>query len=166
MIDVQRRQNGGSWVIILLSFIIALMVAILPLPESIALYKPDLVALVLVYWCVLAPKKVGVGLGWVAGLIVDVMQFGLLGQNALSKTVLAFLVIRFGERIRYFSLLQQSIVVFVLLSIDTAILVLIRNVVSGTKLEIWAWMPTVTSMVLWPIIFVFLRRTRRLSRLS
>ena len=164
MIDGQK--TSGGWFIIPLSFAVALLVMILPLPEWMTDYRPDLVALVLIYWCLMTPNKIGIVVGWLVGLIVDVMQFGLLGTNALSKTVLAFLVIRFNERIRLFSKFQQSIVVFVLLSIDTAILVWVRNIVSGTKLEIWAWMPTVISMLLWPILVVTLRRVGRFSRLS
>lgn len=164
MIDGQ--QISGGWFIIPLSFAVALVVMILPLPEWITPYRPDLAALVLVYWCLMVPKKVGIGVGWLVGLVVDVMQFGLLGKNALSKTVLAFLVTKFNERIRLFSLFQQSIVVFVLLSIDTAILVWVRNIVSGTKIEIWAWMPTIIGMILWPILVVILKSARRFSPLS
>ena len=162
MIDAKR--TGGSWFIIFLSFVVALVVTVLPLSVWIAPYRPDLVAMVLIFWCLMAPSKVGTGAGWLVGLFMDVLLFGILGKNALSKMVLAFIVTRYSDRIRLFSLFQQSIVVFILLSIDTAILAWVRNILVGTKLEIWAWMPTVVGMILWPILYVILRSMGRVGR--
>jgi len=63
-------------------------------------YVPDWVTLVLIYWCMAAPQRVGVGAAWLVGLGLDLLTFGLVGSHALTKTVIAFLVGRVALRLR------------------------------------------------------------------
>lgn len=54
-------------------------------------WVPDLLAVVLVFWTVHQPMRISIGGAFVFGLLMDVHQGGLLGQNALAYTVLSFL---------------------------------------------------------------------------
>ena len=81
--------------LILASFVAAMVLTIVPLPGAIRLLRPDWVALVLVYWCMALPVRIGVGSGWVLGLFLDVLYGSLLGEQALAKALLAYLTLRF-----------------------------------------------------------------------
>ncbi len=59
--------------LILASFVLAMMLAIIPLPDSVRLLRPDWVSLVLVYWCMAVPERIGVGSGWIVGLFLDAL---------------------------------------------------------------------------------------------
>jgi rod shape-determining protein MreD len=58
-----------------------------------AAWTPDLLALVLVFWSVHQPLRVGIGIAFAFGLMMDVHQSSLLGQHALAYTALSFLAI-------------------------------------------------------------------------
>jgi rod shape-determining protein MreD len=62
------------------SFALALLLNFLPW-NNVALV-PDFVALVLAFWCVRQPRLVGLGAGWLLGLLIDVGNGVLLGQHA------------------------------------------------------------------------------------
>ena len=64
---------------VLLSFLVAMMLTSLPLPESAIIYRPDWLILVLIYWCMALPERIGIFTGWLLGLTLDVMYGSLLG---------------------------------------------------------------------------------------
>ena len=71
------------------SLLLALLVNMLPLGRT--PWMPDLLALVLVFWSVHQPLRVGIGAAFVFGLAMDVHQAALLGQHALAYTALSYL---------------------------------------------------------------------------
>ena len=69
---MKHNNHHCGWVIVL-SFIIALILTIVPLSESFAPARPEFAALFLIYWNMALPHRVGVGVGWTLGLFVDVI---------------------------------------------------------------------------------------------
>ena len=98
---------------ILGSLALALLLNFLPW-KNVALV-PDFVALVLVFWCVRQPRLVGLGAGWLLGLLIDVGNGVLLGQHALAYSLLAFASITLSRRILWFPLWGQALHVAALL---------------------------------------------------
>ena len=70
---------------VILSFLTAFVLTLLPLPDWANAYRPDWVALVLIYWCLDLPHRIGPGVGWVAGLMLDITQASLLG-GAITRS--------------------------------------------------------------------------------
>ncbi len=158
------RHHGG-WAITL-SFIIALGLTILPLPEWARPLRPDWVALVLLYWSMALPQRVGVGIGWSVGLLVDVLTGTLLGQHALGLAVVAYLSLKLHQRIRVYPLWQQSLTVLFLLLLNQ-LLVMWVNGITGRPPRSWIyWAPSLVGMLLWPWLFVVLRDVRRRFRVT
>lgn len=152
--------HQGGWVI-LASFLLAYVLTILPLPEWLEIARPDWVALVLVYWCIAVPQRVGVGVGWFAGLLQDAVQNSLLGQHALAYAVLAFLTLKLHQRVRVFPLWQQALSVMLLLLL-TRLLELWANSMIGRSLTgMDYWLGALIGALLWPIVFVLMRELRR-----
>ena len=152
--------HQGRWVIVA-TFVFALLLSALPMPEAVAIWRPAWVALVLVYWCMAAPERVGVVVGWTAGLFLDVMAGTLIGQNALGLSVVAYLVHRTHLRVRVLPLWRQSITIFALVFLYQA-LVLWSNGIRGIPVMTPAyWTSPIVSMLLWPWMFVVLRVIRR-----
>ena len=150
----------GSAVIIA-SFLVALALAKLPMPDWAELWRPAWVALVLIYWCIALPGRTGVVVGWLVGLAVDVMSGTLLGQHAVAFAVVAFVSNRLHLRLRVLPLLQQALTVFVLVFIGQ-VLILWINGVKGAPVALAAYVTVpVMSMLLWPWVFVVLRDARR-----
>ena len=128
-------------------------------------YAPDWVTLVLIYWCMAAPQRVGVGAAWLVGLGLDLLTFGLVGSHALTKTVIAFLVGRVALRLRVYPVWQQTAFILILLVFETAILVAIKYLVDGRLGGMVSWPALAVGVAVWPLLFWILRRCRRWGRL-
>ena len=128
-------------------------------------YAPDWVTLVLIYWCMAAAQRVGVGAAWLVGLGLDLLTFGLVGSHALTKTVIAFLVGRVALRLRVYPVWQQTAFILILLVVETAILVAIKYLVDGRLGGMVSWPALAVGVAVWPLLFWILRRCRRWGRL-
>jgi len=158
------RHHGGG--IIVTSFVIAFMLTIVPLPSWLSPLRPEWVAMVLIYWCIALPQRVSVGYGWLAGLFVDVLRGALLGQHALGLAVIAYLAVKLHRRIRVFPLWQQALSVMVFVALEQLLVLWVQGMI-GQAREGWLyWAPSITSGVLWPWIFLTLRRARRHFRVT
>ena len=157
IVQTDHRRNS-AWKAIFISFAIALLLLTIPLPEWAMVVRPDLVSVVLVAWCFAAPAKVGVTSGWVAGLLLDALQFTVLGQNAISKGVVAYLAVRMQPRVRSVLIWQQMIAVFVLLCIDMAIVTWIRSFFGESPVTFLTWVSVFIGTLLWPFVFLTLQR--------
>lgn len=154
------NRLGGTWVITA-TFVLALLLTALPMPEAAAVWRPAWVALVLVYWCMAVPERVGVVVGWTAGLFLDVMTGTLLGQHALGLSVVAYVTHRAHRRVRVLPLWRQGITIFGLVFVYQA-LVLWSNGIRGIPVVASGyWTSPFISMFLWPWVFVVLRAVRR-----
>ena len=146
---------------ILVSFLLAMILTSLPLPESAIIYRPDWLVLVLIYWCMAMPDRIGIFTGWLLGLVLDVMYGSLLGQNAMAFSIIAYLVNILHLRVRMFPLWQQSVMVFLLVILHLAISAWIRGI-AGQFFVTWTyWVPALSSALVWPFIFIVLRHLRR-----
>jgi rod shape-determining protein MreD len=153
-------DSRNRWVIFA-SFLAALVLTILPWPVWTEQFRPDWIAMVLIYWCMALPQRVGVGTGFLAGLTLDVLYGSILGENALAKTVIAFLTVRFHLQLRMFPRWQQAVVVLLLVA-GNHLLVLWIKTLAGTAPGTWNFLtPGIVSMLLWPWLFVILRDLRR-----
>lgn len=157
------RQGYGT---ILTTFVIALILLILPLPESVQFLRPDWIALVLIYWCTTSPRRVGIGTGWTLGLLIDTLKGSLLGQHALGLSIVAFLSLKLHERMRLYPVWQQTLTILMLLTLYQLINLWILGV-TGQPPRTWDyWMPSFTGMLLWPIIYVLLQKIRLRRRIQ
>jgi rod shape-determining protein MreD len=144
---------------IVVSFALALLINFLPWP-NLAL-APDFVALTLAFWCVRQPRLVGLGVGWMLGLLTDVGNSVLLGQHALSYSVLAFCAITLSRRILWFGLWAQALHVAALLLLAQAVGTLVRL---ATGAEFPGWILVVGPLggaLLWPLVSLLLLAPQR-----
>ena len=154
------HRRHGSWVIVV-SFLVAFALTALPLPEWAELWRPAWGALVLVYWCMAVPQRVGVAVAFIIGLGLDVLQGTLLGQHALALSVVAFVAHKVYLHVRVLPLWQQGVGIFVLILGYQGIIVWITGMQGLMVHGIAIWTTPFVSMLLWPWIFVVLRDMRR-----
>ncbi len=153
------RKQGMS--IILLTFIISLIITLIPLPDMVRPFRPPWYTLVLIYWAMAHPEKIGVGSGWMLGLIVDVMTGSLPGQHALTLSLVAYIVVKTHTQIRVFPLWQQSVAVMILLFLEPLITTWAMGISRQPAPPLLYWTTPVIGMLLWPWIFIILRNIRQ-----
>jgi rod shape-determining protein MreD len=135
---------------ILGSFALALLANFLPWSD-VAL-APDFVALVLAFWCVRQPRLVGLGAAWLAGLLIDVGNGVLLGQHALSYSILAFVALTLSRRILWFGLWGQALHVAGLLLLAQGVAALVR-IAAGAEFPGWnIGIGPLIGAALWPLL--------------
>lgn len=160
-----QQGRGGGWIIVT-SFLAAFALTILPLPDWLAQVRPEWVALVLIYWCMALPGRVGVGVAWIVGLLLDVLRGGLLGQHALSLALVAYITLQLYQRIRVFPLWQQAVSVLILILLHLLLQLWIKGISGNPPPALIFLLPALSSMLLWPLMFLGLRRLRRRFRIS
>ena len=147
------RAMGGT-------FLAALILMLIPLPDWAGPWRPDWLAITLIYWAIAWPEHMGIGIAWILGLLVDVVFGALLGQYALGFAILTFIAIRFHTRARNYPIHQQAVFVGITLLPYMSVLLWIQGI-QGENLESWLyWAPVLTSMLMWPIVYKVLRAIR------
>lgn len=153
-------NNNGSrslWVVVG-SFLAAGCLNILPVGWTNGYFQPDWVALVLIYWCLWQPERVGPGVGWLSGLFLDALDYAALGKHMLAKTVLGFLSNKLSLRLRAYPTWQQCIGVGLLVGVDTAVVAVATTLAGQPPLEAPRWLTPVSSMLMWPLVVMVLQR--------
>ena len=159
---IAGKHHGGG--VILLTFIIALLLTVIPLPDWVRYLRPDWVGLVLIYWCLETHDMISLGLVFTLGLILDLLTGSLLGLHALSLVILVYLVTRFQARLRFFPPWQQALSVFALLLNDRIILLWIISLRGEPIPSLEFWLPPIVGVLLWPWLFLLLDRYRGVMR--
>jgi rod shape-determining protein MreD len=149
---------------IMLTLVLALFANLLPLSGVALALRPDFLALVLLYWCILEPRFVGVCVAWGVGLLMDVGDGTVFGQHALAYAFLAYAAEYFRRRVLRFPPWQQAAQVAVLLLLCAALVLLIRYV-GGATMPRWTYAaPPLVGALLWPIVSVILQWPQRPTR--
>jgi rod shape-determining protein MreD len=132
----------------------------MPLPQSIEPFRPDWVALLVIYWAMQLPRTWSVGSAWMVGIVLDVSQGTLLGQHALALCVIAFVMIRMHLQLRVFPLPQLTITVFAILALYQFLLFWINGVASIDAPAISYWGPVFAGTLFWPLLYALLSGVR------
>lgn len=150
MTDAPALTRPPSGRFIAMTLFVALMLDILPWQGSALLLRPDFVLLLLIYWAVHQPLRMGMAAAWGLGLVMDVADGALLGQYALAYTVAIFFALALHRRIQAFTLWPQALHVFSLLLVSQ-IFILVTHLLSGATFIGWGYfLSSITGTLLWP----------------
>ena len=152
--------------VIVVTFLIAIVLAVMPLPEWARLYRPQWVTLVLIYWTLALPQRVGVTVGFSLGILLDALTGTLLGQHALSLSLIAYITLKTHQRVRLFPLWQQSVFVLGMLLLERLLTAIAMGVAGRGVAGVEFWLASVVGALLWPWAYFILRDLRRRFRVS
>ena len=143
------------------TFIVAMMLMLIPLPDWARPFRPEWLALALIYWSMTLPKNVGIEIAWLLGLCMDVIQGALLGQYALGFAITGYIAIRFHQRVCNYPLHQQAMFVGMILLPYMGISLWVLGIL-GEYPRFWLyWAPVVTSALVWPWLYMLLHALNR-----
>jgi len=153
-----RRNN---WWASTLSLVLTLALVAVPLPDSVAPLRPDWVAVVLLYWSLMAPRHFSLLTAFWMGIALDTLSGALLGQNALALLVVVYLAEKFHLRLRVFPLSQLAITVFLLLGLYEFVLFWIDGMAGRSVPLVERWVPPLTGTLVWVLLYMMFDRRER-----
>lgn len=154
MENVVLRFKGAIFV----SFIVALALTILPLSEEWKLWRPEWIAMTLLHWGLILPKKISLLLAWLVGLLVDVIYGSIFGLHAFGFTLVLFMVLRLRPRLLADSFFHQQFLLVLVLGSYLLINLWILGITGNTP-EAWVyWFPVGSSILFWPIYHYVLKK--------
>lgn len=156
------EERAGGGLIIFGTFIIGLVLSQIPLPDLLTWARPTWVLLVLIYWVMALPHRVGVRSAFLLGLVLDLLRGSVLGLSALSMTIITFLVLILYKRMRMFPLWQQSALILVLVGINQLLFHWMQGITGTASSSLLFLLPALVSALVWPWLFLLLRGVRRL----
>ncbi len=135
-----------------LTLFLALLLQLLPWSGFMLNIKPDFLLLVLLFWLLRAPQICNIGVAWMAGVFMDLINGDLFGVNALAYALTAFLAVMYQRRLILFTVLQQSGYVFLLLFVNQVILLLLKTF-TGSEYFGWTYfVPSISGILLWYVV--------------
>jgi rod shape-determining protein MreD len=158
---MKLQPDLRSRLLVLATFVAALILTIMPVPSWAEPFRPDWAALTLIYWCMAMPQRVGVGTGWLLGLLVDILYGSLLGSHALAKSLIAYVTVKLHLQLRMFPRWQQAAAVLLLLVMNQVLVLWIRGAIGQAPETLFYWTASIVGMLVWPWLFVILRDVRR-----
>lgn len=141
------------------TLLLAMLANMVPLGR--APWMPDLLALVLVFWSVHQPLRVGIVAAFIFGLAMDVHQTGLLGEHALAYTALSYFAITIHRRLLWFSVPSQALQVLPVFVAAHAIELAVRMLAGGAFPGLAILLAPVIECLLWPVVSVLLLAPQR-----
>ena len=104
-----------GFITLLITYIIALTLMVMPMPAAFDTFRPDWPTLVMLYWIIALPHRVNMGTALVLGVLSDILLGSIVGVHALGMVVVTYFAARHFQRIRNFALIQQALVIAVLI---------------------------------------------------
>jgi rod shape-determining protein MreD len=147
-----------------ISLALMLALAVVPLSKLIAPFRPDWVAVVLLYWSLMAPRRFSLLTAFWMGLALDTLTGALLGQHALALLVIVYVAERFHLRLRVFPVSQLLLTVLILLGFYEFMLFWIDGVAGRTVPLIQRWAPPLTGTLAWLVLLALLDSRRGEAR--
>jgi len=148
------------------SAFVALVLTVVQLPPWLFYFWPEWIAIVLIYWALIAPKRIGPFAGFVIGTLLEVLfvrKFGVLG---FGFATLAFMVNSASQQLRALSIWQQMLSVGLFVSIFKLLIGWLSGLVAGFTITTDYWYSIIGSVLIWPFAYILLEELRRAVRIG
>ena len=143
-----------TWSIILLSIVLT----IIPLPDIINSFRLPWLMMTIIYFSIFNVSLIGILSAWLAGLILDLMLGGLMGENAMILSIISYISYRFRFQIRVYPIWQIMVVVLLLLSLGELFSLWIQGVSGIMNPSITDWINILVAVIIWPFLMGFIQK--------
>jgi len=151
----------SPWWYISVSVFIALVLSIMPLPLGIKAFRPDWLALVVMYWTIALPHRVNIVTAWALGFFLDILLGTILGVHAFALALIVFITASNFQKLRNFSVWQQAALIAVFLTLYHLVIFWLNRLLIGVNFSGEFVYPAITSALFWLWLFPVMRAYRR-----
>lgn len=151
----------GQRLVIILALLMGLILSVMPMSTGLQPWRPEWALLILLYWVMALPHRVNIGTCFVIGLAMDILLGSNLGIHAAAFSFVGYVFANHYKRIRHFSLSQQALFVLLMVMVERSIVYLVEYYVNNASMPATYFLPAVSSAIMWPWLFLLLRKVRR-----
>lgn len=149
-------MRAVNYPLFLLTALLALVASISLFPDSLAMWRPQWLAMLVIYWVLRAPHRFGILTAWSLGLLLDVLNASLLGVHAMSLSIIAALVITAHQRLQMYPLAQQCLAVFLFIGVGQMLVHFLHQLLGLPRGGFDYLYPALTSALVWPLFLVLM----------
>lgn len=156
IINHQLRQN----VMIIVTLLLGMLLTVIPLPAWAIAARPEWVWVVLIFWLIYTPQKIGPGIAWCIGLYTDLLLGTVLGEHALLFVLAAYVIQRFLSFVRALPFWQKLLGLGLLTAASIIVKGLLLQFLAIAEFHGMLLLPTVTTMLVWPFLYMLCRNPK------
>lgn len=145
----------GTWLIVV-SLAIALVLTVIPLPEVLNAWRPAWLMLVLSFWVIYFPARVGLLWAFLFGLLMDVLHGTSMGVHSFSLAISTFMLQLLYKRLSLFPLWKQSLSLG-FISLTYIVIRFWLVAMTGKSAPGLPWPSVLVNALVWPMLYLFLR---------
>ena len=153
----QELLKPASTLFMSFSLFVGLMLNLLPWSGTALILRPDFVALILLFWSIREPYRMGIGVAFAMGLMIDVADGVLFGQNALAYSLAVYIALFLHRRILQFTPRQQAFYALLLLLLLQTMTLIIRLSTGAAFSGMGYFAGSFTGALLWPLLTILLQ---------
>lgn len=155
------RSPFAQRIAILLALLLGLILSVMPMSAGLQPWRPEWALMVTLYWVLALPHRVNIGTCFIVGLCMDILLGSVLGIHAAAYSFVGYFIARYYNRVRNFSLSQQALFILLLVMIERSVVYLVEYYVNNAALPTNYFLPALSSAIIWPWLFLLLRKVRR-----
>ena len=144
-------------ILVVLSFLVGMILEVLPLPQWATWFRPEWVFVILIFWVVVFPQYIGMSAAFCIGLVLDLLSGTLLGQHALAFTAVVYLLSQLHLQLKNFPLWQQMGIILMLTLLQLALQCWVLEIIGMLPKNWGYWLPALTSTLIWPWFYMLLK---------
>ncbi|QMT33153.1 rod shape-determining protein MreD [Conchiformibius steedae DSM 2580] len=148
------------------SFVLCMVLDFIPLGEPF-FWLPEFTALLLVYWLVHAPQRIGLFSAFLVGLLMDIGTVAPLGSHALAYCLSSFVMMRHRRQFSMQNYGFQALAVVLVLAANEVVLAAVRWVMEQRFAGWQIFAAPLTAALMWPLlnkIMLYFTNYKRLHR--
>ena len=140
--------------------IIALIVGAISLPSVLEIISPFWMLVFFIYWIIYTDTKALYLFALILGLLTDILQGSILGQNALALVISSVFIFNVKKSFYVSNLTTQQVYIFIASSIYLIVLILTHIAIQGFDFSWLILLSPFTGAIIWPLIRLFLAKLK------
>lgn len=166
MVNANQQERLGRLILAFsLSSIAALILMVMRVPDWLFNFWPDWIALVLVYWALMKPERIGPLFGFIVGTVLEVLFVRKFGALGFGFATLVFIVNSFNQQLRIIPLWQQTILVALFIGMIKIVVGWLYGIVADFTITAEYFQSIFGNLLIWPFVFILLDEFRRSMRI-
>jgi len=153
--------SQSQFILLLKITVLAFIVGAIALPSLIEMVSPFWLLLFFIYWLIYSDSNGIYSSAFVLGILLDVFQGGILGQNALALVISSAFILSVKKSFFVSNLTTQQVYVFIASLIYLIVFLITHISVQGLQIQWLVLFVPFTGAILWPVVRFLLAKLKQ-----